>query len=79
MKGEYVLHTFTMSDVEDPGLYVAAPIYEWQQTEAGKTAMKYAENPKYYIRPDDYSMGYKVTITGRLEGKYATLYALKQS
>jgi len=79
MKAEYILHSFTMGDVEDPDLYVAAPIYEWQQTTAGKTAMKYAKDPKYYIRPDDYSMGYKVTVTGTLEGKYATFYELKKS
>jgi hypothetical protein len=68
-----------MGDVEDPDLYVAAPIYEWQQTTAGKTAMKYAKDPKYYIHSDVYSMGYKVTVTGRLEGKYATLYELKKA
>ena len=74
---EYVLHTFTLGDVEDPEIYVSAPIYEWQQTSQGKWCMKYAVDPKYYIRPDDYSYGYKVTITGMLEDKYATFYALK--
>jgi hypothetical protein len=41
--------------------------------------MEHAQDPKYHIRPDDYSYGYKVTLTGKLKDKYATLYALKQS
>lgn len=79
MKKEYVLTTFKMADVEDPDIYVAEPIFKWQQTPEGKWAMEHAEDPKYYIRQDDYSYGYKVTVTGKLEGKYATYYALKQS
>ena len=78
MSSEYVLHTFNMGDVEDPDLYVASPIYEWQQTSQGKWAMDHAQDIKYYIRPDDYSYGNKVTITGILEGKYATFYELKK-
>ena len=79
MKDEYILHTFTMGDVEDPELYVSAPIYEWQQTPEGKWAMEHAEDPKYFIRPDDYSYGYKVTLTGILKDKYATFYELKKT
>lgn len=79
MKDEYILHTFTMGDVEDPEIYMAAPIYEWQQTPQGKWAMEKAENPRYYITPDDLSYGYKVTITGVLKDKYATYYELKKS
>jgi len=79
MKNEYILYTFNMPDVEDPDLHVSAPIYEWQQTPEGKWAMDHAQDPKYHIRPDDHSFGYKVTLTGKLKDKYATLYALKQS
>ena len=31
-----VVHKIRMGDVEDPDLYVAEPIYNWQQTDAGK-------------------------------------------
>jgi hypothetical protein len=31
-----ILHEFTMGDVEDPYLYAAFPISEWQATEHGK-------------------------------------------
>jgi len=79
MKAKYILTSFQMGDVEDPELYCAEPIWRWQQTEQGKWCMDHAEDVRYNIYPDDYSYGYKVTITGILEGKYATLYALKNS
>ena len=43
-----VVHTINMGDVEDPDLMVAAPIYEWQQSDAGKFAMANAipESPE---------------------------------
>jgi len=68
-----------MSDVEDPELYCAEPIYQWQQTPEGKFCMEKAEDPTYNIEPDPETMGYRVTITGILEDKYATFLALKQS
>lgn len=79
MKGEYILYSFNLADVEDPDIYAAAPIYEWQQTAEGKWCMEHAEDPKYFIRPDDHSYGYRVTVTGILKDKYATLYALKKN
>ena len=51
----FVLHEFTMGDVEDPHIYVSAPIYEWQKTKHGKWAMEHGTNIKYHISPDDYS------------------------
>ena len=35
------LHTFTMGDVEDPYLYAAFPISDWQKTEHGAWAVSY--------------------------------------
>jgi hypothetical protein len=74
----YILHTFNMADVEDPDLYVSAPIYEWQQTREGKFCMKNAADIKYHIYPDDYSMGYKVKITGYLKATHVTFLSLKK-
>ena len=68
-----------MSDVEDPDLYCAEPIHQWQQTPEGKFCMEKAEDPTYDIEPDHETMGYRVTITGILEDKYATFLALKRT
>ena len=31
-----IFHQFNLGDVEDPDIYAAQPIWEWQQTEKGK-------------------------------------------
>lgn len=74
-----VLHKFRMSDVEDPDIYAAQPIYEWQQTELGKWCMENATDLEYHIQPDYVTFGYEVAITGWVSGKHATFWALKNS
>lgn len=74
---QVTLHTFRMGDVEDPEIYVAAPIYEWQQTEAGIWAMTHAKDPTFTYHYDMYNLGYKVVITGELEESDYTYYLLK--
>jgi hypothetical protein len=66
-----------MGDVEDPDLYLAAPVYEWQQTEAGKWAMEHGKDMQYTCHPDMVTYGYKVTVYGMLEEKDATFFNLK--
>lgn len=75
----YILHEFRMGDVEDLDIYVAQPIYEWQQTDAGKFCMEKATDLEYHTQHDYATMGYHVVITGYLRGKHATFYALKKS
>jgi hypothetical protein len=79
MTDRYELYTFNMADVEDPDLFVSAPIYEWQQTPEGKFCMKNASDIKYHISPDDHSYGYKVKITGNMKDKYLTWLTLKKT
>ena len=79
MKAKYVLHEFTMGDVEDPEIYCAEPIYEWQQTPEGKFCMEKATDLEYHIHTDPMTFGYKVIITGYLSGKHATFWALKRA
>ena len=31
-----VVHEFTLGDVDDPEIYAAVPLYEWQLSDAGK-------------------------------------------
>lgn len=66
-----------MGDVDDVDIYVAQPIYEWQQTEQGKWVMANANDLKYYTGVDPATFGYKVTIQGDLEEKRATEYFLR--
>jgi len=75
----YVLHSFLMGDVEDPELYAAEPIHQWQQTEQGKWCMENAKDVTYHIKPNPHTYGHEITITGELSGKHATYYALKKT
>jgi hypothetical protein len=69
-----------MGDVEDPYLYAAFPISEWQQTEHGKWCMDHAiGEPEFWCRPDSGSFmgGFQVTITGELSEQDCTYLKLR--
>jgi hypothetical protein len=70
-------HSFRMGDVEDPEIYAAQPIYEWQQTEQGKWVMEHCADPTYNIGSDPNYMGYKITLSGELEDQDAVFHELK--
>jgi hypothetical protein len=71
------LHSFRMGDVDDVEIYVAQPIYEWQQTPQGRWCMANATNLHYLTGFDPDGFGYKITITGDLEDKLATEFLLQ--
>lgn len=70
-------HTFGMGDVEDPELYAAQPLYEWQQTDQGQWVMKNCADPTYIIRPDPNTFGQRVIVYGEVEDQMATEYLLR--
>lgn len=66
-----------MGDVEDPDLWVASPIYEWQQTEAGKFVMEHAEEQPYWISNVDYAnYGTVYKVMARLSEQNETFWRL---
>jgi hypothetical protein len=75
---DVVVHSFTMGDVEDPDLYAAQPIMEWQQSEIGQWVMEHAvETPFWHRHVDPYTYGYKYYIIARLGEQDQTYWALK--
>jgi hypothetical protein len=74
---QIVFHSFRMGDVEDPEIYAAQPIYEWQQTEHGKWVMEHCADPTYNIGPDPNYMGYWITLRGELKDQDALFHELK--
>ena len=73
-----VLHEFNMGDVEDPYLFAAEPIYQWQQTEKGKWVMEHAlDKPVFHCLPNVYTLGIRVVISGDLSPEDQTFYFLK--
>lgn len=73
-----ILHSFTMGDVEDPYLFAAFPISEWQQTEHGKWIMaNVIGEPTFHVTPDPDTFGYRVIISGNLAPEAETYFTLK--
>jgi hypothetical protein len=73
-----VVHQFTMGDVEDPDLYAAQPMWDWQESEQGKFVMEHAvDKPEWHRRIDNTTYGYVYAITAELEAKKLSEFYLK--
>ena len=72
-------HKIRMGDVEDPDLFVAQPIWEWQQTEMGKWIMDNAipQSPRWDRSIDPNSFGWSYVIRADLRPKDYTYWWLK--
>jgi putative lipoic acid-binding regulatory protein len=74
---EVVVHTFSMGDVEDPDLYAAEPLYQWQESAEGKWIMEHAvETPCWHRMHDQLNYGYQYSITAKLRGPRLTEWLL---
>jgi hypothetical protein len=75
---EVVVHRFRMGDVEDPDLYAAQPLWEWQESEAGKFVMEHAvETPIWHRQADLQNYGHQYIIVAELEKKKLSEFYLK--
>ena len=75
---EIVVHSFIMGDVEDPDLYAAEPLYNWQQSPIGQWVMERAiETPVWHRMADPINWGHKYLITATFQEKHITEYYLK--
>lgn len=73
-----LLYSFNLGDVDDPQIYAGIPLYEWQQSEAGKWCMEHCiETPIWQTYPDSLNWGYKVVVTGLLTETDHTFFHLK--
>lgn len=73
-----ILHEFYMADVEDPYLYAAFPISDWQKTDQGKWIMaNVTEQPVFHVHLDHNTLSYRIVITGHLNPKAETFFRLK--
>jgi hypothetical protein len=75
---DIVVHEFSMGDVEDPDLYAAQPLSEWQDSEAGRFVMSHAVEKPYWTRQiDQYNYGYRYAIVARMREPDQTFFKLK--
>ena len=74
------VHEFRIGDVEDPEIYAGEPLWNWQQSEAGKWIMENAAETPYWISSiDQLSWGHKFKIMARLSEQNQTYFQLKFS
>lgn len=71
-------HWFTVGDVDDPEIYAAEPILEWQNSEAGQWMMKYSDpTPSWHQARDLASWGTRYCIRGYLTPELYSYWKLK--
>ena len=75
---DVIVHTIRMGDVEDPDLFVAHPISQWQDSDAGKFIMEHAVEKPYWHRTTDHATyGHRYDIVARLSEQNETFWTLK--
>jgi hypothetical protein len=74
----HIVHEFSLSDVEDPDLLAAEPIWNWQQSESGKWVMENAiQKPSWHRNIDIHTYGYRYQIRADLTDEQVTFFELK--
>lgn len=73
-----VVHRFRISDVDDPEIYAAEPIWQWQKSEAGKFVMENAIDTPIFKKHLDYATyGYEYAIIAELEKRKYSEFLLR--
>jgi hypothetical protein len=73
-----VVHRFRVGDVEDPDLYAAVPIHEWESSEQGQFVMEHAvDTPVWHRQLDQFSYGHEYAIVAELEKKKLSEFYLR--
>ena len=73
-----VVHTFFVDSFDDPDLYAAAPIWKWQQSDAGKFVMEHAiDKPEWHKHLEHLTLNYKYAIIAELEKKKLSEFYLR--
>ena len=75
-----VVHRFKMGDVEDPDLYAAEPLMDWQKSEMGIWVMaKAVQIPEWHRHNNPASYHTEYAVVAKLKGVDHTFWTLKWS
>jgi hypothetical protein len=76
-----VVHKFDLADLvehEDPDIYAAGPLFNWERSEAGQFVMKHSvDKPKWHRHMDPMFIGYTYIIVAELEAKKLSEFYLR--
>lgn len=72
------VHTFRLGDIDDPEIYAAQPIYEFQQSPKGKWVMENALEQPYWCKHFEHqTYGYEFAIRAKFMEKDYTYFKLR--
>lgn len=72
------VHEFVTGDVDDPDIYAAEPLIEWERSDKGKWVIENAsEMPTWHRIADPVTMGYRYCIRAKFLGSKLTEYLLR--
>lgn len=78
MRKVFHVHTLKLAYSEDPDIEMAAPLYEWANTDAGKYIIQHSEPKPFWNKHlDPNTMGCIYTIHATLTEESYTFYKLK--
>ena len=73
-----VVHRFKLRDMDDPDIYAAQPLWEWEDSEEGKWVRQHAvETPCWHRQDDPMSFSIDYAITAVLKEKDYAMWILK--
>lgn len=73
-----VVHRFRVGDVEDPDLYAAQPLYEWEKSEQGQFIMANAvDTPEWHRHLNHMLYSHEYVIIAKLEKKKLSEFYLR--
>jgi hypothetical protein len=74
-----VVHEFMLGEVDDPDLYAAPSLWDWQNSEVGEWVMANAtETPQWGRQAGQFdNWGYRYRVTAQLTEQDATFFKLK--
>lgn len=73
-----IVYKFNVGDMEDPDVYAAEPMWNWQQSEPGKFIMEHAiDKPTWHRYTDFNNYGHQYAIEAELEMKKLSEYYLR--
>ena len=75
---DVIVHKFGIGDVDDPVIYAAGPMFDWERSEAGQFVMKHAvDKPIWHKRDSPMSFTTDFVITAKLKDSDYLVWILK--
>ena len=73
-----IVHRFTVFESEDPDIWAASPLYDWEHSEMGQWVIDHSQGmPIWYRDGLDQQGHYQYRIEAEFDTEWATIFQLK--